>query len=138
MNLSEVGSGHALGVRHGIPHDLSVGLVLAEAMEHDRHAAPERFADALGASPTAVADGSRSVAAVRAPLAGAGCPTLAEQGVADADVGPLAEVAQRAWIPVAPRPWSRDDIAAAYRSALALRHRTPEEEPHAGRPAHVA
>lgn len=136
MNLSEVGSdhslGHAPGVRHGIPHGLSVGLVLAEAMERDRHAAPERIADALGAPPAAVPDGSRAVAAVRALLAGVGCPTLAEQGVADADVGPLAEVAQRAWIPVAPRPWSRDDVEHAYRRALALRRRT-SEEPHAAR-----
>ena len=121
MNLSEVGSdhslGHAPGVRHGIPHRLSVGLVLAEAMERDRHAAPERIADALGAPPAAVPDGSRAVAAVRALLA---------------DVGPLAEVAQRAWIPVAPRPWSRDDVEQAYRRALALRRRT-SEEPHAAR-----
>jgi alcohol dehydrogenase len=138
MNLSEAGTdhslGHALGVRHGIPHGLSVGLVLAEAMEHDRDAAPARFeriADALGAPPADPADGSRAVAAVRALLARIGCPTLAEQGVADDDVEPLVVVAQRAWIPVEPRPWSPADIAQAYRRALAIEHRTPEE-PHAG------
>ncbi len=40
MNLSEAGTdhslGHALGVRHGVAHGLSVGVMLVEAMEHDR------------------------------------------------------------------------------------------------------
>ena len=140
MNLSEAGTdhslGHALGVRHGIPHGLSVALVLAESMEHDRLAVPgcfERIADALGAPADGSADGTRAVRAVRALLAAVGCPTLSAQGVTGADVEPLAEVAQRAWIPVEPGPWTPEDIAGAYRRALAIEHRAdPDEERHAG------
>jgi alcohol dehydrogenase len=139
MNLSEAGSdhslGHALGVRHGVAHGLSVGVMLAEAMEHDRRAVPERFervADALGAPPSPPPDGARAVRAVRALLARVGCPTLRELGVAEDDVEPLTEIALRAWIPVAPGPWSPADIAGAYRHALAITGRTdPEEEGHA-------
>jgi len=146
MNLSEAGTdhslGHALGVRHGIPHGLSVGVMLAEAMEHDRPAVPDRFeriADALGAPPAPARDGARAVAAVRALLARVGCPTLGALGVGADDVEPLTEIALRAWIPVEPTPWTPDDIAAAYRHALAITSRTdPEEEGHAGGPTGVA
>jgi len=146
MNLSEAGTdhslGHALGVRHGVPHGLSVGLVLAESMEHDRRAVPDRFervADALGAPPAPAPDGARAVDAVHTLLARVGCPTLREQGVTEADVGPLTAVARRAWIPVEPGPWSDDDVAQAYRRALAIEHRTdPEEDRRDRRPAGVA
>jgi alcohol dehydrogenase len=146
MNLSEAGTdhslGHALGVRHGIPHGLSVGVMLAEAMDHDRRAVPDRFervADALGAPPAPDRDGARAVRAVRSLLARVGCPTLGALGVGGDDVAPLTEIALRAWIPVEPAPWSPDDIAGAYRHALAISGRTdPEEEGHAGGPAGVA
>jgi alcohol dehydrogenase len=138
MNLSEAGTdhslGHALGVRFGIPHGLSVGVMLAEAMEHDRLAVPDRFeyvADALGAPD--------AVDAVRALLARVGCPTLGELGVGAGDVDALTEVALRAWIPVEPGPWTPDDIAGAYRRALQITRRIdPEEEVHGGGPAGVA
>ena len=83
MNLSEAGTehslAHALGARHGLPHGLTVGLLLAESLDHDRRYVPEiveRAADALGAPPSATADGSRAVTAVRRLLAELEFPTL--------------------------------------------------------------
>ena len=81
MNISECGAehwlAHPLGTALGIPHGLSVGLVLAESMEIDRHAAPERFervADAMGEPDDGSADGSRAVRAVRRLLREVGLP----------------------------------------------------------------
>ena len=131
MNLSEASSdhslAHALGARHGLPHGLAVGLVLAEAMEHDRTARPEAFervADALGAPRPG------AVTAVRELLARIEFPTLAQCGVAGADLGPLADAALEAWIPVSPAPWTRADAHGAFRRALDLerRHHRPLEE----------
>ncbi|MGH3260402.1 MAG: iron-containing alcohol dehydrogenase family protein [Trebonia sp.] len=126
MNLSEAGTdhslGHALGVRHGIAHGFSVGVMIAETLEHDRRFVPdraERIADALGADPDGSADGSRAVRAVRELLGGIQCPSLRALGVGDADVVPLTELALAGWIPVEPGPWSRQDVTAAYRRALA-------------------
>jgi alcohol dehydrogenase class IV len=135
MNVSEAGTdhslGHALGVRRRVAHGLSVGVVLAETMEHDRRFAPERLervADALGAPGGAAdADGSRAVAAVRSLLARVGCPTLRDLGVTDADVDELTRTALAAWIPVEPGPWSPGDVAAAFRRALAIERRTAED-----------
>jgi len=128
MNLSEVGTdhslGHALGARHGIPHGLSVGVMIAEALEHDRRFVPERaerIADVLGAPPADAPDGSRAVRAVRELLRLVGCPPLRSLGVSDADVEPLVDLALEGWIPIEPGPWSRADIANAYRRALAVR-----------------
>lgn len=130
MNLSECGSehslAHALGARFGLPHGLTVGLVLAETMDHDRRTVPARFervADALGAPPDGSRDGSRAVAAVERLLAGIGFPTLRATGVSDADLDALADEALAGWIPVAPARWARDDVLAAYRRALALERR---------------
>jgi choline dehydrogenase len=121
MNLSEASSdhslAHALGARHGLPHGLAVGLVLAEAMEHDRPARPDAFgrvADALGAPPEG------AVPAVRDLLARINFPTLTQCGVAEADLGPLADAALTAWIPVSPAPWTREDAYRAFRRALDL------------------
>lgn len=127
MNLSEAGTdhslGHALGVRHGIPHGLSVGVMIAEALEHDRHFAPERverIADALGAPGDGEGDGRRAVHAVRELLRCVRCPPLRALGVTEADVTALSELALAGWIPVEPGPWTVDDVAAAYRRALAV------------------
>ena len=130
MNVSEAGTEHSLahplGSLHHLPHGLTVGLVLAESMEHDRRFEPERFeriADAMGepARPEgAPADGARAVRAVRRLLAAVGCPTLGEAGVTEVDVEPLTDGALAGWIPIEPGPWNRDDVAAAYRRALAI------------------
>jgi choline dehydrogenase len=121
MNLSEASSdhslAHALGARHGLPHGLAVGVVLAEAMEHDRTARPdafERVAEALGAPREG------AVAAVRDLLARIDFPTLAQCSVTEADLGPLADAALAAWIPVSPAPWTREDAYRAFRRALDL------------------
>ena len=73
MNISDCGSEHsiaqAIGGRFHLPHGLTIGLVLAETMDHDRRAVPELFervADALGEPDDGSRDGSRAVRAVRA------------------------------------------------------------------------
>ena len=127
MNLSEVGAehslGHALGAVKGLPHGLTIGLVLAETMEHDRHAVPDRFervADALGAPHDGSGDGSRAVDALRGLLARLQFPTLQSVGVTEADVEPLVDVTLAGWIPTAPAEWTPEDVARAFRAALAL------------------
>jgi choline dehydrogenase len=127
MNVSEAGTEHSLahplgGLFH-LPHGLTVALMLVESMEHDRQYVPERFervADALGAPRDGTADGSRAVAAVRRLLAEVECPTLGASGITSADVNTLTESALAGWIPVEPGPWTRDDVAGAYKKALAV------------------
>jgi choline dehydrogenase len=125
MNVSEAGTdhslGHAVGVVLKIPHGLSVGLMLPEAMEHERQYVPERFeriADALGVPPAQVPDGSRAVRAVRDLLTSLGAPSLRELGGEDAHVDELVDAALRGWIPVEPGPWDRDAVSAAFVRAL--------------------
>jgi alcohol dehydrogenase len=126
MNLSEAGTdhslGHAVGMRMGVPHGLSVGVMLVASMEHDRRHVPERFeriADALGApSADGAGDGSRAVRAVRDLFAMVGVPSLRDLGAGEDDVAGLADSALAAWIPVEPGPWTRADIEAAFRRAL--------------------
>lgn len=130
MNISECGSehwlAHPLGVRFGLPHGLTVGLVLAEAMEIDRRVAPERFeriADAMGAPQTGAGDGSRAVSAVRALLAEIGFPTLSSVGARGRDLPLLADDAMAGWIPVTPHEWTHEYVLDAYRAALSLERR---------------
>ncbi len=126
MNVSEAGTEHSLahplGSRFRIPHGLSVGLMLAESIGHDRHYVPERFervADAMGEPADGTRDGSRAVRAVRRLLAATRCPTLRECGVSEGDIESLVDCAQSGWVPVEPGPWGRDDISRAYLDALA-------------------
>jgi alcohol dehydrogenase len=130
MNISEAGTEHALGEPLGtlyhLPHGLTIGLVLAETMDVDRRAVPERFervADALGAPADGTCDGSRAVRAVREILAETGFPTMREAGVRAEDVEQLALRAREAWIPVEPGPWSDDDIRGVYEAGLAIERR---------------
>jgi alcohol dehydrogenase len=139
MNISECGAehslAHALGGRFRLPHGRTVGLVMAEAMDHDRLAVPgafERIADALGA-PAGPRDGTRAVQAVRVLLARVGFPTLRASGVADDDVEDLADRALLDWIPVDPAPWPRRDVVAAYRAALAIDSRSTTDAKPAAR-----
>lgn len=127
MNVSESGTEHSLahplGSIHHLPHGLTVGLMLAESMDHDRQYEPERFeriADAMGAPPSGTSDGSRAVAAVREFLAEVGCPTLTGSGVTESDIDALVTCAIEGWIPVEPGPWSADDVRSAYQRALAI------------------
>ncbi len=128
MNISDCGAEHslaqALGGRFGLPHGLTIGLVLAETMDRDRAHAPgqfERIADALGEPGDGTADGSRAVRAVRRILAALEFPTLASVGVTDADLDELAEGALKDYfISVAPAPWSAAEVRAAYAQGLAI------------------
>jgi alcohol dehydrogenase len=128
MNISDCGSEHslgqALGGRFGLPHGLTIGLVLAETMDRDRAHAPaqfERIADALGEPAGGPADGSRAVRAVRRILAELEFPTLTAVGVTEPDLDGLTEAALADYfISVAPAPWSPAEVRAAYAQGLAL------------------
>jgi alcohol dehydrogenase len=128
MNISDCGAEHslaqAIGGRFGLPHGLTIGLVLAETIEHDRLAVPslfERIADSLGERDDGTGDGSRAVRGVRRILAEIDFPTLESVGVSEADVGALADDALKDYfITVAPLAWSRDDVIAAFEAGLAV------------------
>jgi alcohol dehydrogenase len=128
MNISDCGAEHslgqALGGRFGLPHGLTIGLVLAETMDRDRAHVPaqfERIADALGEPAGGPADGSRAVRAVRRILAELEFPTLAAVGVTESDLDGLTEGALADYfISVAPAPWSPAEVRAAYAQGLAL------------------
>ncbi len=128
MNISDCGSEHslgqALGGRFGLPHGLTIGLVLAETMDRDRIHVPgqfERIADALGEPADTSGDGSRAVRAVRRMLAELDFPTLAAVGVGEADLDGLTEGALADYfISVAPAPWSAAEVRAAYEQGLRL------------------
>jgi len=131
MNIADAGSEHSLaqslGGRYHLPHGLTIGLVLAETMERDRAAGPERFervAAALGEPGDGSRDGSRAVRAVRRLLAEIDFPTLRGVGVSEDDLESLAEAAlEDFFISLAPAPWTKDDVVACYRAALELESR---------------
>ena len=132
MNISDCGSEHsiaqAVGGRFHLPHGLTIGLVLAETMDHDRRAVPElfeRIADAFGEPGDGSRDGSRAVTAVRRLLADIDFPTLASCGVGEADLDELADGAlDDYFITVSPEPWTKEDVVACYMDALAIGSRT--------------
>ena len=131
MNISDCGSEHsiaqAIGGQFHIPHGLTIGLVLAETMDHDRRAVPELFervADALGEPDDGSGDGSRAVRGVRRILKEIDFPTLRSVGVTEEHLEGLAEAAlQDYFITVSPAPWTKADVIAAYRAALAIESR---------------
>jgi alcohol dehydrogenase len=128
MNISDCGAEHsvaqAIGGLLGLPHGLTIGLVLAETMDRDRHFVPgqfERIADALLEPDDGSADGSRAVRAVRRILEELHFETLESVGLREDQ---LDEVADKAladyFISVAPSPWSHDAVVDALRAGLAL------------------
>jgi alcohol dehydrogenase len=131
MNISDCGSEHsiaqAIGGRFHLPHGLTIGLVLAETMDHDRRAAPEgfeRIADAFGEPDDGSGDGSRAVRAVQRLLAELDFPTLESVGVGATDLEALADAAlDDYFITVSPEPWSKADVVACYERALSIRAR---------------
>lgn len=131
MNISDCGSEHsiaqAIGGRYGLPHGLTIGLILAETMDVDRTAEPElfdRIADAMGWPEQGRGDGSRAVAAVQALLREIGFPTLRSTGVEEDALPALAEAAMEDYfITVAPHRWTADDVLGAYRAAWAIEAR---------------
>jgi alcohol dehydrogenase len=131
MNISDCGSEHsiaqAVGGKLHVPHGLTIGVVLAETIDHDRRAVPElfeRIADALGEPSDGTSDGSRAVRGVRRILRDIGFPTLGSLGVTEDDLGELAELAlQDYFITVSPEPWTHNDVVECYRAALAVEAR---------------
>ncbi len=131
MNIADCGSEHsiaqAVGGKYHVPHGLTIGVVLAETMDHDRHAVPglfERIADVLGEPDDGRGDGSRAVRGVQRILAEIGFPTLGSIGITEADLDELAELAlEDYFITVAPGPWTRQDVIDCYRAALATEQR---------------
>ena len=130
MNLSDCAADHALGqalgsVKH-LPHGLTIGLVLAEALDVSRPDCAdrlERVADALGESGDETADGSRAVRAVRRVLADLAFPTLRDVGVTEQDIPALVESAtgeQSYNLDVDCHAWSAAEVEQAFGAALAL------------------
>ena len=128
MNLSDCGADHALGHALGglahMPHGLTIGLFLAEALDTNRRVcAPllERVADALGEPADGSGDGSRAVAAVRRILAQVEFPTCAslelDPGLIDAMVPAALD---DYCLSVDPLDWSEADVRGAYDAAFAL------------------
>ncbi|HET6171435.1 MAG TPA: iron-containing alcohol dehydrogenase [Gaiellales bacterium] len=130
MNLSDCAADHALGQAIGsmlhLPHGLTIGLVLAETLDRSRvSCAPrlERVADALGEPDDGSGDGTRAVRAVRRLLKAVSFPTMAEAGVREEHVERLAELTlteQAFFFDYDCHDWSRDEVAGAFREALAL------------------
>jgi choline dehydrogenase len=126
MNISDCGSEHSLGQAiggmFGLPHGLTIGLVLAETMDHDRHAAPERFAriaEALGEAPGE--DGEGAVRGVKRILTEIEFPTLRAAGIDESQLDALADLAlSDGFIAVAPAEWPKPAVVAAYSRALEL------------------
>jgi choline dehydrogenase len=128
MNISDCGAEHSLGQaiggKFGLPHGLTIALVLAETMDRDRSFVPARFeriADALGEPQDGSGDGSRAVRAVTRILTELEFDTLAAVGVREEHLEELTEKALADYfISVAPEPWSAADVRAAYAQGLAL------------------
>ena len=132
MNISDCTAEHSLGqaiggIRH-VPHGLTIGLVLAETLEREAAHVPdklERVADAMGEPDDGSGDGSRAVRAVRRILAQLDFPVLSSIGVGAGDVEQLADLALADFfITMAPHPWTRAEVVAAFEEALALEDRS--------------
>ena len=114
MNISDCGSEHSLamtlGGRYGLPHGLTVGLVLAESMDVDRRGAPElfeRIADALGEPADGTHDGSRAVRGVREDPVRDRLPGAVAFDVDESDVDELAAAALSDYF-ITLAPWDLD------------------------------
>jgi alcohol dehydrogenase len=131
MNISDCTAEHSLGQAigglTGAPHGLTVGLVLAETLERERHQVPElleRVADALGAPPGEVADGSRCVDAVRRLLQDLDFPVLSDLELTPDDSDRLARAAlDDYFITMSPATWTFEEVRAAFDSAFSLARR---------------
>jgi alcohol dehydrogenase len=131
MNISDCTAEHSLGQAIGgefhAPHGLTIGVVLAETLERERHVVPaqlERVADALGAPDDGSGDGSRAVTAIRDLLARLEFPVLSSLGVEESHLDHLTELTEADFfITQAPKPWSAAEIRAALQSALEMTDR---------------
>ena len=131
MNISDCTAEHSLGqaiggVKH-VPHGLTIGLVVAETLERERHHVPEqleRVADAMGEPDDGSKDGSRAVRAMRRVLADLNFPVLSSLGITADDIDHLADLAiADFFITQAPVPWTKQEVVDAFNAALALTSR---------------
>ena len=131
MNISDCTAEHSLGqaiggVKH-VPHGLTIGLVVAETLERERHHVPEqleRVADAMGEPDDGSKDGSRAVRAMRRVLADLNFPVLSSLGITADDIDHLADLALADFfITQAPVPWTKQEVVDAFNAALALTSR---------------
>jgi alcohol dehydrogenase len=131
MNISDCTAEHSLGQAIGgltnAPHGLTIGLVLVETLERERHHVPtqlERIADAWGLPDDGSRDGTRLVTAIRSLLADLHFPVLADLGLAEPDLDRLTDLALADYfITVSPHPWERAEVRDAFATALSLRDR---------------
>ena len=132
MNISDCTAEHSLGQAIGglkhVPHGLTIGLVLVETLTREAMIVPEkmeRIADAMGVAQDGTRDGSRAVGAVRKILADLQFPVLSSIGVTADDLDLLTDNTMADYfITQAPRPWTRDEVFAAFTSALNLQTRS--------------
>jgi alcohol dehydrogenase len=129
MSVSECAAEHsvgqAIGGLLGLPHGLTIGLVLAETMEVNRPECAdelERIADALGAEHTpGLPPGGRAIAEIRRLLAAVGFPTLRGVGFDESHVDELVTRSLRDdFVRYNPHSWTESDFRAVYAEALAL------------------
>jgi choline dehydrogenase len=131
MSVSECAAEHsegqAIGGLLGLPHGLTIGVVLAETLEINRpecEEALEEVADALKAPPADGPPGSRAITEIRRLLAALGFPTLAEAGVTPEHVDELVARSLRDdFVRWNPHRWSESDFRTVYASAFAIRQR---------------
>ncbi len=131
MNVSDCSAEHSLGQAIGgithVPHGLTIGLVLAETLQREAAHVPEileRVADAMGEPADGSGDGSRAVRAVTRVLADLEFPVLRSLGLGEDDLDALADLAlEDYFITMAPVPWSKTEVVAAFAAALALEER---------------
>jgi alcohol dehydrogenase len=127
MNISDCTAEHSLGQALGgmfhVPHGLTIGLVLAQTLDRERHYVPdqlERVADALGVPDDGSGDGSRAVRGVRELLAELEFPVMSSIGVGDEHLAELTALALNDFfITQSPEPWTADEVTAAFADALA-------------------
>ena len=132
MNISDCTAEHSLGQAIGglkhVPHGLTIGLVLVETLMREAKVVPEkmeRIADAMGVADDGSKDGSRTVKAVSKILAQLDFPVLSSLGFTESDLDELSDLAMKDFfISQAPKPWSKEEVVSAYKSALALTKRT--------------
>jgi choline dehydrogenase len=132
MSISECAAEHsvgqAIGGLLGVPHGLTIGVVLAETLEINRpdcEDALEDVADALGVPPDdGLPPGGRAIEAIRRLLAALDFPTLADVGVRPEHVDELVRRSlEDDFVRWNPHAWTEADFRAVYADALSLRAR---------------
>jgi alcohol dehydrogenase len=131
MNISDCTAEHSLAQAIGgvfkLPHGLTIGLVLAEALERERRHVPailERVADALGVPNDGSGDGSRAVRGIDDLLSRLEFPVLSAEGVREEHLDELTDIALEDFFHTqAPAPWSRQELRGAFEAALAVQER---------------